>query len=162
MTELQHSRQRLVWQCSREFSLASWDNNEPVLLHQYLQQLWKGSRVGNTLSGVDASRRRPVLLRLPVRAALHPAQHWLRCQVPSSPGAGCPSPHGRCATDALVLLGVCSGRINFYSIYLAWLLSAWVYHLPGIAALGIDVKADVSLMLLVFFASILVRMWGCP
>eukprot|EP00873_Tetraselmis_striata_P039964 jgi/Tetstr1/460228/TSEL_005543.t1 len=48
-----------------------------------------------------------------------------------------------------------SGRINFYSIYLAWLLSAWVYHLPGIAALGIDVKADVSLMLLVFFASIL-------
>lgn len=64
--------------------------------------------------------------------------------------------------DALVLLGVCSGRINFYSIYLAWLLSAWVYHLPGIAALGIDVKADVSLMLLVFFASILVRMWGCP
>uniref|UniRef100_A0A7S1T4N1 Calcineurin-like phosphoesterase domain-containing protein n=1 Tax=Tetraselmis chuii TaxID=63592 RepID=A0A7S1T4N1_9CHLO len=48
-----------------------------------------------------------------------------------------------------------SGRINFYSIYLAWLLSAWVYHLPGFTDLGIDVKADISLILLVFFASLL-------
>ena len=45
------------------------------------------------------------------------------------------------------------GFINFYSVYIGWLCSAVFLHLPSFAALGIDVKADVSILLTTFLVS---------
>ncbi len=49
-----------------------------------------------------------------------------------------------------------SGQINYYTLYIGWLCTAVFYHLPSLEALGIDVKADLSLALSVFFSSLAV------
>lgn len=49
---------------------------------------------------------------------------------------------------------VCSqsraGYINFYSVYIAWLCSAVFLHLPSMGKLGLDIKADISILLTTF------------
>ncbi|GMH37404.1 hypothetical protein BSKO_05277 [Bryopsis sp. KO-2023] len=46
-----------------------------------------------------------------------------------------------------------SGYINFYAVYIFWFVSAVFYHLPTLVELGMDVKADVSLLLSVFLST---------
>jgi hypothetical protein len=53
-----------------------------------------------------------------------------------------------------------SGQLNYYTLYISWLCTAVFYHLPSLETLGIDVKADVSLLLSVFFSSLAVG--GAP
>jgi hypothetical protein len=48
------------------------------------------------------------------------------------------------------------GYLNFYSLYIVWLCSALFCHLPSFQALGIDMKADVSLALSIAASSLLV------
>jgi len=52
------------------------------------------------------------------------------------------------------LQDVCSrsraGYINFYSVYIAWLCSAVFLHLPSMGKLGLDIKADISILLTTF------------
>lgn len=45
------------------------------------------------------------------------------------------------------------GYINFYSVYIAWLCSAVFLHLPSVGRLGIDCKADVSILLTTLLVS---------
>jgi hypothetical protein len=54
------------------------------------------------------------------------------------------------------LLLLCRGYVNFYSLYIVWLCSALFCHLPSFQALGIDMKADVSLALSIAASSLLV------
>ncbi len=49
------------------------------------------------------------------------------------------------------------GYLNFYALYITWLCSAVFYHLPSLAALGLDAKADTSLLIVVFLATLAVR-----
>ena len=51
----------------------------------------------------------------------------------------------------------CRGYVNFYTLFIVWLCSAVFFHLPSFTALGIDIRADVSLSLSVFFSSMAVR-----
>ena len=53
-------------------------------------------------------------------------------------------------------VALCSGYINFTSVYIAWLCGAIFLHLPSFASLGIDFKTDLSLLLTVFLFSLLV------
>eukprot|EP00198_Chlamydomonas_reinhardtii_P006217 XP_001695553.1 predicted protein [Chlamydomonas reinhardtii] len=46
------------------------------------------------------------------------------------------------------------GFINFSTLYIVWLCSAVFYHLPSLASLGLDVRADVSFLIVVFLASL--------
>lgn len=46
--------------------------------------------------------------------------------------------------------------INWSTIYILWLCSAVFYHTPSLGTLGIDVKADISLLLTIFLISCLV------
>lgn len=46
--------------------------------------------------------------------------------------------------------------MNFYSLYILWLCSALFCHLPSLEALGIDIKADVSLALSIAASSMMV------
>mmetsp|Transcript_31178 Transcript_31178/g.92977 ORF Transcript_31178/g.92977 Transcript_31178/m.92977 type:complete len:1354 (-) Transcript_31178:1870-5931(-) len=46
------------------------------------------------------------------------------------------------------------GVINFHSLYIMWLCSAVFYHLPSLEALGLDAKADTSLAIAVFIATL--------
>ncbi|KAL3147784.1 hypothetical protein ABBQ32_002515 [Trebouxia sp. C0010 RCD-2024] len=48
------------------------------------------------------------------------------------------------------------GYINYYSVYLFWLGSAVFVHLPSFQSMGIDVKADISMLLTVFLLSLLI------
>eukprot|EP00798_Chlamydomonas_sp_ICE-L_P001343 gene1343-32703_t len=48
------------------------------------------------------------------------------------------------------------GYINYRTVYIIWLCSAVFYHLPSLEALGFDVKADLSLMLVLFFSTLLI------
>ena len=48
------------------------------------------------------------------------------------------------------------GYINYYSVYLFWLGSAVFVHLPSFESMGIDVKADISMLLTTFLLSLLV------
>ena len=50
----------------------------------------------------------------------------------------------------------CRGYLNYYSVYLFWLGSAVFIHLPSFQSMGIDVKADISMMLTIFLLSLLV------
>ena len=45
------------------------------------------------------------------------------------------------------------GYINFYSVYIAWLCSAVFLHLPSVGELGVDFKADLSILLTTFLVS---------
>lgn len=55
------------------------------------------------------------------------------------------------------MLWRCRGYINYYSVYLFWLGSAVFIHLPSFQSMGIDVKADISMLLTIFLLSLLVR-----
>ncbi len=55
------------------------------------------------------------------------------------------------------MLSCCRGYINYYSVYLFWLGSAVFVHLPSFQSMGIDVKADISMLLTIFLLSLLVR-----
>ncbi len=57
----------------------------------------------------------------------------------------------------LTVLSCCRGYINYYSVYLFWLGSAVFVHLPSFQSMGIDVKADISMLLTIFLLSLLVR-----
>ena len=57
----------------------------------------------------------------------------------------------------LTVLSSCRGYINYYSVYLFWLGSAVFVHLPSFQSMGIDVKADISMLLTIFLLSLLVR-----
>ena len=50
--------------------------------------------------------------------------------------------------------------INFSSLYIIWLCSAVFYHLPSLERMGVDVKADVSMLIVSFLASLLVSGGG--
>lgn len=50
----------------------------------------------------------------------------------------------------------CRGYLNYYSVYLFWLGSAVFVHLPSFQSMGIDVKADISMLLTIFLLSLLV------
>jgi hypothetical protein len=53
--------------------------------------------------------------------------------------------------------GSASNRsINWSSIYTVWLCAAVFYHSPSFASLGLDIKADVSMLIAVFLGSLLV------
>ena len=43
-----------------------------------------------------------------------------------------------------------SGFINYTALYVVWLVSAAIYHVPGFTKLGIDIRADVSLLFVSF------------
>ena len=58
-------------------------------------------------------------------------------------------------------LCLCSGYINFTSVYIAWLCGAIFLHLPSFASLGLDFKTDLSLLLTVFLLSLLVNTLAC-
>jgi hypothetical protein len=47
-------------------------------------------------------------------------------------------------------------NINWSSIYAVWLCAAVFYHSPSFASLGLDIKADVSMLIAVFLGSLLV------
>ena len=51
----------------------------------------------------------------------------------------------------------CRGYINFYAVYIGWLVAAVFLHLPSFKSLGFDVRTDVSMLLTVFLLSALVR-----
>ena len=46
--------------------------------------------------------------------------------------------------------------INFHSLYILWLCSAVFYHLPSLETIGLDAKADLSLFIVVFVATLAV------
>ncbi|KAG2491434.1 hypothetical protein HYH03_010220 [Edaphochlamys debaryana] len=46
------------------------------------------------------------------------------------------------------------GYINFSALYIVWLCSAVFYHLPSLESLGVDVKTDVSMLIVVFLSSL--------
>eukprot|EP00210_Caulerpa_lentillifera_P006894 g6591.t1 len=48
-----------------------------------------------------------------------------------------------------------SGYLNYYSIYIFWLCSAVFYHLPKLEDMGMDLKADISVMIFVFTVTVL-------
>ena len=58
---------------------------------------------------------------------------------------------------ALGFSACCRGYINYYSVYLFWLGSAVFVHLPSFQSMGIDVKADISMLLTILLLSLLVR-----
>ncbi|KAH7619432.1 hypothetical protein NADE_006274 [Nannochloris sp. 'desiccata'] len=47
-------------------------------------------------------------------------------------------------------------NINWSSIYAVWLCAAVFYHSPSFASLGLDIKADVSMLIAVFLGSLLI------
>ena len=47
----------------------------------------------------------------------------------------------------------CSGYLNYYAIYIIWLCSAVFYHLPKLEDLGMDLKADISVMMSTFIGT---------
>lgn len=47
--------------------------------------------------------------------------------------------------------------INYTGIYMCWLIAALFYHLPSLDSLGINVRADVSLTIVVTLGSLMVR-----
>lgn len=49
-----------------------------------------------------------------------------------------------------------SGYLNFYSLHIIWLCSSVFLHLPGLAELGLDVRADMSILLTTFLVSLAV------
>jgi hypothetical protein len=53
--------------------------------------------------------------------------------------------------------GSASARsINWSSVYAVWLCAAVFYHSPSFASLGLDIKADVSMLIAVFLGSLLI------
>jgi hypothetical protein len=48
------------------------------------------------------------------------------------------------------------GYINWSSIYVLWLCAAVFYHFPSLESMGVDVKADISMLLLCFLLSAIV------
>lgn len=49
-----------------------------------------------------------------------------------------------------------SAQISWSSVYIAWLCSAVFYHLPSLDTLGIDLRADLSILLTTFLLSLAV------
>lgn len=49
------------------------------------------------------------------------------------------------------------GYINMYAVYIIWLVSAVFHHLPTLDEFGMNVKADISIILSVFSATFVVR-----
>lgn len=49
------------------------------------------------------------------------------------------------------------GYINMYAVYIIWLVSAVFHHLPTLDELGMNVKADISIIISVFSATFVVR-----
>ncbi|GIL77238.1 hypothetical protein Vretifemale_6729 [Volvox reticuliferus] len=47
-----------------------------------------------------------------------------------------------------------SGYINFSALYIVWLCSAVFYHLPSLEQLGLDIRADVSMLIVAFMSSL--------
>lgn len=47
-----------------------------------------------------------------------------------------------------------SGYVNYYSLHIIWLCSSVFLHLPGLAELGLDVRADMSILLTTFLVSL--------
>ncbi|GLI59475.1 hypothetical protein VaNZ11_001358 [Volvox africanus] len=46
------------------------------------------------------------------------------------------------------------GYINFSALYIVWLCSAVFYHLPSLEQLGLDIRADVSMLIVAFMSSL--------
>ncbi|DBB07470.1 TPA: hypothetical protein ACH3X3_008941 [Trebouxia sp. C0006] len=71
--------------------------------------------------------------------------------------AGCPLLLLCCPLSPIfTMLSCCRGYINYYSVYLFWLGSAVFVHLPSFQSMGIDVKADISMLLTIFLLSLLI------
>ncbi|KAF5843712.1 hypothetical protein DUNSADRAFT_8227 [Dunaliella salina] len=53
------------------------------------------------------------------------------------------------------------GYINFTSLYIVWLIGAVFYHLPSLESMGVNIKADVSLMIVISLGSlvVLIALW---
>lgn len=47
-----------------------------------------------------------------------------------------------------------AGYINWTTVYAVWLCAAVFYHLPSLDSLGLDVRADVSMLITVFLGSL--------
>ena len=58
-----------------------------------------------------------------------------------------------------------TGYINWTTVYTVWLCAAVFYHLPSLESLGLDIKADLSILMTIFLLScvllgILVALYG--
>ncbi len=49
------------------------------------------------------------------------------------------------------------GYLNLSTLYIVWLCAAVFYHLPSLEQLGLDVRADLSLLIVAFIATLAVR-----
>ncbi len=106
---------------------------------------------------------------LPVHTASHTQTAWFSFRVSSERVRALNKLYGRACQQVpllflccslppiLTLLSCCRGYINYYSVYLFWLGSAVFVHLPSFQSMGIDVKADISMLLTIFLLSLLVR-----
>lgn len=56
-------------------------------------------------------------------------------------------PNGRRGDIRNTLGSARSGRLNYRTIYTAWLVSAVLYHVPALSAIGIDARTDLSMLL---------------
>ena len=70
-------------------------------------------------------------------------RHWFINAL----GVSSPSPHPR-------------AYINFHSLFIVWLCSAVFYHLPSLETMGLNAKADLSLLIVVFLGTLAVREGG--
>lgn len=64
-------------------------------------------------------------------------------------------PHGN-AHMYTPSLATCRAHLDFNRLYIAWLVGAVFYHLPSLEAMGVPVKADVSLAIVVFTSTLAV------
>lgn len=87
------------------------------------------------------------------------AQQQHTC-TPGSHAAVCLSTNAPCfawgVCHGVLCRAVRRGYLNFGTLYICWLCSAVFCHLPSFEALGIDIKADVSLGLSIAASSFLV------
>ncbi len=79
------------------------------------------------------------------------AWHQPRALAPAASSAA-----GQWRTPTLTLAHTrcCRGYINLYSLYIAWLASAIFIHMPSLESLGLDVRADVSTLLVTFVVTL--------
>ena len=102
--------------------------------------------------------RSNLFVRLPVPAATHQTSAGLSLPVSSRVLLSAAQLASLTPRQArLTLCCLCSGYINFTSVYIAWLSIAIFLHLPSFESLGIDFKTDLSLLFTVFLLSILVQ-----
>ena len=93
---------------------------------------------------------------LPVSQTLHQAQAGVRTKVPSGTSPALSIVIGRTVLSrgCLHYVCCCRGYINLYSLYIAWLASAIFIHMPSFESLGLDVRADVSTLLVTFVVTL--------